>query len=51
MLVQNFIKLHKILREDAKLHLIYQYEPLSLEKHMESIKQSASRQEQKYFVV
>ena len=25
MLAPNFIKLHKILREDAKLHLIYEY--------------------------
>jgi hypothetical protein len=50
MLTQNFIKLHKILREDSKLHLIYEYEPLSLEKYMESIKQSTSRQDQKYFV-
>lgn len=34
MLTPNFIKLHKILREDAKLHLIYEYYPLSLEKYM-----------------
>lgn len=50
MLAPNFIKLHKILREDAKLHLIYEYQPLSLEKYMQSLKQAASRQDQKYFV-
>ena len=34
MLAPNFTRLHKVLREDAKLHLIYEYWPLSLEKYM-----------------
>lgn len=50
MLAPNFIRLHKVLREDAKLHLIYEYWPLSLEKYMQSLKQSTSQQDQKYFV-
>ena len=47
----NLIKLVRIYKEDSKLHLLYEYFPLSLEKYIQSRSQDSKESEKDQYKI